>query len=74
MSTTRAKEHGRKANGKRIRGVDDRRMRRRDGEVILDEYHQAKSMSVCIGHQRESWGENLHVQVNAGAERKDSKN
>ena len=72
---TRAKEHGSKANGKGIRSVDDRRTRRRDGEVILDEYHQAKSMDLCIYHQRESapcWGEDLHVQVNVEGERKDS--
>ena len=50
---TRVTEHGRKGNGKRIRSVDDRGTRRLDGEVILDEEHQAEWMSVCIGDQRE---------------------
>lgn len=66
------KEHGRRANGKGIGGIDDCRTRRRDGEIILDECHQAKSMFVCIGHQRLAGGEDLHVQANAAGERKDS--
>jgi hypothetical protein len=60
MSTTRAKGHERKANGKGMRSVDDRRTRRRDEEVIV------KLISVYIGHQRESAprrGKDLHVQV-----------
>ena len=73
-STTRANEHGKKANGKGIRGVNDRRTQRGDGEVILDEYHQAKSM---LGHQQESThtsdrsgrAEGFHIKQKPGSGR-----
>jgi len=59
-------------------GVDDRRMQRRDGEVIIDDFHQGKYM--CgEGHLRErrlaegkTYTYNLMIRVNEAGERKDS--